>query len=109
MSLVTFVAPGVLSSVHAFALDPARHLHFGLRSLRSVVDRALRRARALEPGEPFDLVSRESSLLLNNVLLVSALATVFIGTFYPLFIDAIGDDKISVALRADFRAAGHPF
>ena len=101
MSLVgTFVVrSGVLSSVHAFALDPARGV-FILGLLVAAVGGGFAlfawRAQALEPGEPFDLVSRESSLLLNNVLLVSALATVFIGTFYPLFIDAIGNDKISV-------------
>lgn len=101
MSLVgTFVVrSGVLSSVHAFALDPARGI-FILGLLVAAVGGGFAlfawRAQALEPGEPFDLVSRESGLLLNNVLLISALATVFIGTFYPLVIDAIGNDKISV-------------
>jgi cytochrome c-type biogenesis protein CcmF len=101
MSLVgTFVVrSGVLSSVHAFALDPARGV-FILGLLVVAVGGSFAlfawRAPKLEAGESFDLVSRESSLLLNNVLLVSALATVFIGTFYPLFIDAIGNDKISV-------------
>lgn len=101
MSLVgTFVVrSGVLSSVHAFALDPARGV-FILGLLVAAIGGSFAlfawRAHKLEAGESFDLVSRESSLLLNNVLLVSALATVFIGTFYPLIIDVIGSDKISV-------------
>jgi cytochrome c-type biogenesis protein CcmF len=47
-------------------------------------------------GAPFALVSRESGLVANNVLLSAAAATVFLGTFYPLIVDMIGDDKISV-------------
>jgi cytochrome c-type biogenesis protein CcmF len=101
MSLVgTFVVrSGVLSSVHAFALDPARGIFIlglivaatgGGLSLYAV------RSTKLALGEPFGLISRESVLLLNNVLIVAAMATVFIGTFYPLFIDLIGKDKISV-------------
>ena len=101
MSLVgTFVVrSGVLSSVHAFALDPARGV-FILGLLVAAIGGSFAlfawRVHELEAGESFDLVSRELSLLLNNVLLVSALATVFIGTFYPLIIDVIGNDKISV-------------
>ena len=101
MSLVgTFVVrSGVLSSVHAFALDPARGVFIlGLIIAATGGSLALYafRAKSLPLGEPFDVVSRESGLLLNNVLILAAMATVFIGTFYPLFIDLIGRDKISV-------------
>lgn len=101
MSLVgTFVVrSGVLSSVHAFALDPARGVFIlGLIIAATGGSLALYafRAAKLANGEPFEMVSREAGLLLNNVLIVAAMATVFIGTFYPLFIDLIGRDKISV-------------
>ena len=101
LSLVgTFlVRSGVLTSVHSFALDPARGVFvLGLIALTSGGALALYayRAPALKAGIPFAPVSRESSLVLNNVLLVSAGATVFIGTFYPLVIEAISNDKISV-------------
>jgi cytochrome c-type biogenesis protein CcmF len=101
MSLVgTFIVrSGVLSSVHAFAQDPARGV-FILGLLIAAIGGSFAlfawRSPRLEGGEPFDLVSRESGLLINNVLLVSALATVFIGTFYPLVMDIVGTDKISV-------------
>jgi cytochrome c-type biogenesis protein CcmF len=93
------VRSGVLTSVHSFALDPARGVFvLGLIILTSGGALALYayRAPALKQGTPFAPVSRESSLVLNNVLLVSAGATVFIGTFYPLVIEAISNDKISV-------------
>jgi cytochrome c-type biogenesis protein CcmF len=101
LSLVgTFlVRSGVLTSVHSFALDPARGVFvLGLIALTSGGALALYayRAPALKAGTPFAAVSRESSLVLNNVLLVSAGATVFIGTFYPLVIEATSNDKISV-------------
>jgi cytochrome c-type biogenesis protein CcmF len=93
------VRSGVLTSVHSFALDPARGVFIlGLIVLTSGGALALYayRAPALKQGTPFGAVSRESSLVLNNVLLVSAAATVFIGTFYPLVIEATSSDKISV-------------
>jgi cytochrome c-type biogenesis protein CcmF len=93
------VRSGVLTSVHSFALDPARGVFvLGLIALTSGGALALYayRAPALKAGTPFAPVSRESSLVLNNVLLVSAGATVFIGTFYPLVIEATSNDKISV-------------
>ena len=101
LSLVgTFlVRSGVLTSVHSFALDPARGIFvLGLIGLISGGALALYayRAPALKHGTPFAAVSRESSLVLNNVLLVSACATVFLGTFYPLIIEATSNDKISV-------------
>ena len=93
------VRSGVLTSVHSFALDPARGVFvLGLIALTSGGALALYayRAPVLKAGAPFAPVSRESSLVLNNVLLVSAGATVFIGTFYPLVIEATSSDKISV-------------
>jgi cytochrome c-type biogenesis protein CcmF len=93
------VRSGVLTSVHSFALDPARGVFvLGLIALTSGGALALYayRAPALKQGTPFAPVSRESSLVLNNVLLLSAGAAVFIGTFYPLVIEATSSDKISV-------------
>jgi len=101
LSLVgTFlVRSGVLTSVHSFAVDPARGV-FVLALLVLISGGALAlyayRAPTLKQGTPFAPVSRESSLVLNNVLLVSACATVFIGTFYPLVIEVMSNDKISV-------------
>ena len=101
LSLVgTFlVRSGVLTSVHSFAVDPARGVFvLGLILLTSGGSLALYayRAPSLRQGTPFAPVSRESSLVLNNVLLLSAGAAVFIGTFYPLVIEATSNDKISV-------------
>ncbi|MDZ4791484.1 MAG: heme lyase CcmF/NrfE family subunit [Hyphomicrobiales bacterium] len=93
------VRSGVLTSVHSFAVDPARGVFIlGLIVLTTGGALALYayRAPSFKQGTPFGPVSRESSLVLNNVLLVSAAATVFIGTFYPLLIEAISSDKISV-------------
>ena len=101
LSLIgTFVVrSGVLTSVHSFAEDPARGF-FILMIILAASGGALvlyaLRVPQLRAGAPFAAISRESSLLLNNVLLVTAAATVFIGTFYPLFIDLIGKDKISI-------------
>jgi cytochrome c-type biogenesis protein CcmF len=101
LSLVgTFlVRSGVLTSVHAFALDPARGVFIlGLILLATGGALALYAIRAphLKYGAPFALVSRESGLTVNNVLLSTAAATVFLGTFYPLIVDMMGSDKISV-------------
>jgi len=93
------VRSGVLTSVHAFAVDPARGV-FILAILLVASCGALMlyawRAPSLETGPAFAPVSREGALVLNNIFLVCAAATVFLGTFYPLIIDAMGDDKISV-------------
>ena len=93
------VRSGVLTSVHAFALDPARGV-FILAILLIASMGALTlyawRAPALAAGPTFAVVSREGALVLNNIFLVCGAATVFLGTFYPLIIDAMGDDKISV-------------
>ena len=93
------VRSGVLTSVHAFAQDPARGV-FILGMLVVLTGGALGlyalRMPALKYGAPFAPVSRESGLTLNNMLLSVAVATVFLGTFYPLIVDLIGNDKISV-------------
>ena len=93
------VRSGILVSVHAFASDPARGL-FILLLLGAITGGALTlyaaRARHLTVEGGFRLVSRESFLLMNNILLVVATAAVLFGTLYPLFLDALGLGKISV-------------
>jgi cytochrome c-type biogenesis protein CcmF len=101
LSLVgTFlVRSGVLTSVHAFATDPKRGL-FILVFLAIVIGGSLVlyawRAPRVGLGGGFDMVSREAMLLGNNVLLIAALGSVFLGTLYPLVLDALGLGKISV-------------
>ncbi|WP_316163179.1 MULTISPECIES: heme lyase CcmF/NrfE family subunit [unclassified Bradyrhizobium] len=93
------VRSGVLTSVHAFAQDPSRGA-FILALILVATGGALTlyaiRAPSLKHGALFAAVSRESGLVLNNVLLTAAVATVFLGTFYPLLVDMLGNDKISV-------------
>lgn len=101
LSLVgTFlVRSGILTSVHAFAQDPDRGAFIlVLLALTSGGALALYAIRIpqLKRLAPFSPVSREGGLTLNNILLVTAAGTVFIGTFYPLLIDLFGKDKISV-------------
>jgi cytochrome c-type biogenesis protein CcmF len=93
------VRSGVLNSVHAFASDPTRGM-FILALLVIVVGGslllyALRAPQVTSVGRS-ELVSRESLLLANNVLLSVAAATVLLGTLYPLLMDALGFGKISV-------------
>jgi len=93
------VRSGVLTSVHAFATDPKRGI-FILGFLGIVIGGSLAlyawRARQVGLGSPFDVVSRESFLLSNNVLLAVAAASVLLGTMYPLVIDALNLGKLSV-------------
>ena len=93
------VRSGVLTSVHAFATDPRRGV-FILILLALVVGTSLflfaLRAPKVGLGGRFDLVSRESLLLANNVILTVAAASVLLGTLYPLLIDALGLGKLSV-------------
>jgi len=93
------VRSGVLTSVHAFATDPKRGV-FILMLLAIVVGTSLllfaARAPKVSLGGRFELVSRETLLLINNVLLVVGCGAVLLGTLYPLLIDAIGGGKISV-------------
>jgi cytochrome c-type biogenesis protein CcmF len=105
LSLVgTFlVRSGVLTSVHAFAVDPRRGAFILVLLLIAIGGSLLLyavRAPALQGGGLFAPVSREGSLVLNNLLLSCAAATVFLGTLYPLFLDAVGGPKVSV---------GYPF
>jgi len=93
------VRSGVLTSVHAFAPDPARG-EFVLLFLLVVVGGSLLlfalRANKLKSTAVYELVSRESALLVNNVLLVVTCCMVLIGTIYPLILDDLGLDKLSV-------------
>ena len=93
------VRSGVLSSVHAFASDPSRGLYI-LALIFTAIGGALAlfawRAPGLEEGTSFAPISRETTLLLNNVFLVAATATVFMGTLYPLVLDSLTGTKISV-------------
>lgn len=93
------VRSGVLTSVHAFATDPRRGV-FILAFLVIVIGGSLAlfawRATSVGRGGKFDVVSRESFLLANNVLLAVAALSVLLGTLYPLFVDALGLGKISV-------------
>jgi cytochrome c-type biogenesis protein CcmF len=93
------VRSGVLTSVHAFAQDPSRGefvlLLIFLSTGGSLALYAIR-APKLKTGSSFSIISRESGLVLNNVLLSAVAFTVLLGTFYPLVIDMIGGDKISV-------------
>lgn len=101
LSLVgTFlVRSGVLTSVHAFAVDPARGMYI-LCFLAVVIGGSLLlfacRAQTLKKHDSPALLSRESSLLLNNVFLVVMMLTVLMGTVYPLLIDGLGLGKLSV-------------
>lgn len=95
------VRSGVLTSVHTFANDPERGV-FVLWILAITVGGALvlYASRANEIAQlnpkPFELISREGALMANNIFLASATATVFVGTLYPLAIDALGMGKLSV-------------
>ncbi len=93
------VRSGVLTSVHAFATDPTRGV-FILLILCIFIGGSLSlyawRASALKQGGLFAPISREGALVLNNLFLTTACATVFVGTLYPLALEVITGDKISV-------------
>jgi cytochrome c-type biogenesis protein CcmF len=93
------VRSGVLTSVHAFAVDPKRGI-FILTIMGLLIGGALAlyawRAPQLQQGGLFAPISREGALVLNNALLSTACATVFIGTLYPLALETLTGDKISV-------------
>ena len=101
LSLIgTFIVrSGVLTSVHAFAVDPERGVFLlgllGLATGGALVLYAIRSSK-IASTTTFDAVSREGSLVMNNLLLCAATATVFIGTFYPLAIDALSNSKLTV-------------
>ncbi len=93
------VRSGVLTSVHTFATDPSRGV-FILAILVFFIGGGLAlyawRAPALKQGGIFAPISREGALVFNNLFLTSACATVFVGTLYPLALEALTGDKISV-------------
>lgn len=93
------VRSGVLTSVHAFATDPERGV-FILAFLVFVIGGSLIlyawRAKQVGLGGKFEVVSRESLLLANNVLLTVAAGSILLGTLYPLLVDALGMGKLSV-------------
>ena len=93
------VRSGVLTSVHTFATDPSRGV-FILAILVFFIGGALAlyawRAPALKQGGLFAPISREGALVFNNLFLTSACATVFVGTLYPLALEALTGEKISV-------------
>ncbi|WP_300526817.1 heme lyase CcmF/NrfE family subunit [Maricaulis sp.] len=101
LSLVgTFlVRSGIITSVHAFAVDPERGV-FILLILLVLIGGALflfgLRAATLKPTGVFSPVSRESSLLINNIVFSVACAVVLFGTFYPLFITTVSDETLTI-------------
>ncbi|MEM8918623.1 MAG: heme lyase CcmF/NrfE family subunit [Pseudomonadota bacterium] len=101
MSMIgTFlVRSGILTSVHAFAVDPERG-SFILALLAVYIGGAMAlfalRIGTVKEGSRFELVSREGALVANNLLLSVILGIVFIGTLYPLFVEAITDEQLSV-------------
>jgi cytochrome c-type biogenesis protein CcmF len=93
------VRSGVLTSVHAFATDPSRGvfiLAILVVSLAGPLTLYALRAPAMRPGGVFQPISRESALVVNNLLLATATATVLLGTLYPMFLEALAGEKISV-------------
>ena len=93
------VRSGILTSVHAFAVDPERGV-FILAMIVGSTGAALGlfawRAPLLKSGALFSGVSREAGLTLNNLFLMAVTAVVFLGTFYPVIMEAVSTDKISV-------------
>src|SRR5437763_1440551 len=96
---IFLVRSGVLTSVHAFAQDPARGLYI-LGFLLAVTGGGLAlyawRAPKLAASGLFQPISREGALILNNLLLCTLAATVLLGTLYPLFLDLLTGNKVSV-------------
>ena len=93
------VRSGILTSVHAFAVDPQRGT-FILVLLALYVGAAFAlfavRSAVLKEGAPFEPVSREAAIVVNNLLLTVILGIVFIGTLYPLMVEAASGEKLSV-------------
>jgi cytochrome c-type biogenesis protein CcmF len=112
MSMIgTFlVRSGILTSVHAFAVDPTRG-SFILALLALYIGGAMAlfalRIGTVKEGNQFDLVSREGALVANNLLLSAILGIVFVGTLYPLAVEAVTGEKLSVG-PPYFNAAAGP-
>ncbi|WP_129792821.1 heme lyase CcmF/NrfE family subunit [Sphingosinicella sp. CPCC 101087] len=111
MSMIgTFlVRSGILTSVHAFAVDPQRGA-FILVLLLFYIGGALAlfglRIGTVKEGSRFDFVSREGALVVNNLLLSAILGIVFVGTLYPLAVEAVTGEKLSVGPPYFNSAAG---
>ena len=93
------VRSGVLNSVHAFANDPERGLFILIILVIAIALPLVLfawRAPKLAPGAPFEVVSRDTGILINNLLLAVATAAIFIGVMMPLILDALNGAKISV-------------
>ncbi|MEM9494461.1 MAG: heme lyase CcmF/NrfE family subunit [Pseudomonadota bacterium] len=93
------VRSGIITSVHSFAVDPTRGV-FILMILAAVIGGSLLlfaiRAPLLTSRATFKLTSREGAILINNLLMTAACVTVFLGTFYPLFVDILTGERLSV-------------
>ncbi len=111
MSMIgTFlVRSGILTSVHAFAVDPERG-SFILALLAIYIGGAMTlfalRIGSVREGNQFDYISREGALVLNNLLFSSILGIVFVGTLYPLAVEAVTGEKLSVGPPYFNSAAG---
>jgi len=93
------VRSGILTSVHTFALDPARGIYIlvfiGILGAYSLILFALNSKKFLDKNY-ISFLSREGSILVNNILMIVVCSTVFLGTIYPLIIEAFSGNKISV-------------
>tara|TARA_Y100000590_G_scaffold386548_1_gene459444 strand:- start:1446 stop:3332 length:1887 start_codon:yes stop_codon:yes gene_type:complete len=93
------VRSGILTSVHTFALDPSRGIYIlAFTALLGIYSLSLfsRKSKNFFDRNYFNFFSREGSILINNVLMVVVCASVFLGTIYPLLIEAFTSNKISV-------------
>jgi len=93
------VRSGILTSVHTFALDPSRGIYILLfTALIGVYSLTLFRSKSKKyfDNNYFTFFSKEGSILVNNIIMVVVCATVFLGTIYPLLIEALTNSKISV-------------
>lgn len=105
------VRSGILTSVHAFAVDPERGAFILALMVINVAGALLLyalRINQVRQGKIFNLFSREGAIVANNILLVSILAVVFMGTLFPLFAEGFADKKISVG-PPYFNKASIPF
>ena len=99
--LGTFIVrSGLLTSVHAFASDPSRGVFIliilGISIGVPLILYTIKSSSFNEEKSNFDIVSKESAILVNNLFLTTATLTVLIGTLYPLFLDAINGNKVSI-------------
>ena len=108
LSLIGFflVRSGVIASVHSFASDPMRGIFIllllGLISGSGLLIFAIRAHKLVQPSH-FAIASRESAIMLNNLFLITLCMTVFLGTVYPLLLEVISNDVISVGAPYYYR------